>query len=150
MQPLVAFLWKRINVSIKFSNWIKKRKREAYRKLRGSIELKPEKISRSGYSRRHQVENLGSIGYVLGIATLKFFHSFADGRKMKNQITSHFIDGVQVDDMQKIEFKVLSFFKQLYSDDHSMIAWFASWTCQSLSSEKIIWMERPFSEEEIH
>lgn len=136
MQPLVAFLWKRINFSIKFSNWIKKRKGEAYWKLRGPIELKHEKIFKKWLFEKRSSggKNLGSIGYVLGIATLKFFHSFADGRKMKNQITSLFIDGVQVDDMQKIEFKVLSFFEQLYSDDHSLAAWFSSWTGKSLSS----------------
>lgn len=33
---------------------------------------------------------------------------------------------MQVDDLHKIETEILSFFKQLYTDNRSLVAWFTS------------------------
>lgn len=63
-----------------------------------------------------------------GDCNTKFFHSFGTCRKMKNHISLLFIDGMQVDDLQKTETGIASFFKQLYTDNHSLAGWFTSWT----------------------
>lgn len=84
-----------------------------------------------------------------GDCNTKFFHSFANGRKLKNQISSLAIDKIQTHDTQRIENEILAFYKQLYSTETPLTALFSSWSGKSLSLEMNNWLERPLSDEEI-
>lgn len=79
----------------------------------------------------------------------KVFHSVANGRKSKNQISSLVIDGIQTHDIERIENEVIAFFKHLYSFDNSLAASFSSWSGKTRTLEKSNWLERYFSDEKI-
>lgn len=73
-----------------------------------------------------------------GYCNSKLFHSFANGHKSKNQISSLLIDGSHVDNMQKTETETLSFFKQLYTDNCPSEARFSIWTGKSMSQKEYL------------
>lgn len=65
-----------------------------------------------------------------------FFHSFANCRKTKNQISSLIISGSEVEDMQRIENDIFSLYKQLYTNNQPVVAWLSSWTGKVLSRRR--------------
>lgn len=73
-----------------------------------------------------------------GDCSTKFFHKVAKGRKARNLVSSLYVDGYMVEDIEQIEKELISHVKTLSSKRPLHVAWFEKWKGKMISKQSVI------------
>lgn len=84
-----------------------------------------------------------------GDKNTKYFHALASSRKRRNCITSISANGITIDDFAGIQNEAVSFFRNIFKEDHSCRPIFSGLKFRILSDEQARSLIAPFSRMEI-
>lgn len=84
-----------------------------------------------------------------GDKNTKYFHALASSRKRRNCITSVSANGIIVDNFADIQKEAVSFFRNIFHEDHSYRPLFTGLNFRTLSDEQASFLTAPFSRLEI-
>ncbi|GKV02143.1 hypothetical protein SLEP1_g14613 [Rubroshorea leprosula] len=85
----------------------------------------------------------------LGDANTRFFHKVANGRKAQNNIMGLICDGRWVEEPDLVKREIAKYFSRLFQGDLWNRPKSTGICLQQISEERKVWLERPFSTEEI-
>jgi hypothetical protein len=84
-----------------------------------------------------------------GDKNTKYFHKVANSHHRHNSIRHLSINGELSSDMADIKAQIIEFYKSLYTEDVGRRTLLDDLQFSSISSDEIVWLERPFEEEEV-
>ncbi|GKV46638.1 hypothetical protein SLEP1_g53612 [Rubroshorea leprosula] len=85
----------------------------------------------------------------LGDQNSRFFHKMANGRKAQNSIPGLLCDGRWVEEPDMVKTEVFNFFRNMFQEEHWNRPKPTNLVFKRISDEQRLWLERPFSDEEI-
>ncbi|GKV34368.1 hypothetical protein SLEP1_g42745 [Rubroshorea leprosula] len=85
----------------------------------------------------------------LGDQNTRYFHKVANGRKAINSIQGIKNDGQWVEEPAMVKKEVLSYFRKMFQEDCWVRPKPSNIVFKKISEEQMVWLERPFSVEEI-